>query len=117
MTRHVTIADCLPAVAFGEDGRIDDWRLKRTPATRRLQFTEIWTSCSLLAKATRRPVALPKLGRNKSASRIDFARSALGVRVRPRTAVGPTPAPPVAHAFAQTASTLQHFNGSPGRAD
>src|SRR5437667_11986991 len=38
MTRHVTIADCLPAVAFGEDGRIDDWRLKRTPATRRLQI-------------------------------------------------------------------------------
>jgi hypothetical protein len=34
----MTIADCLPAVAFGEGGRIDDWRLKRTAATRRLQI-------------------------------------------------------------------------------
>jgi len=67
---------------------IDDCGLKRTAARRRLQIHRDCQSRSLVAKATRGRVALPKLSRNKPASRIDFARSALAVRVRPRTVVG-----------------------------
>src|SRR6266699_4740339 len=83
-----TIADCLPAVAFSEGGRIDDCGLKRTAARRRLQIHRHCQSRSLVAKPTRGRVALPKLSRNNPASRIDFARSAFGVRVRSRTAFG-----------------------------
>jgi hypothetical protein len=67
---------------------IDDCGLKRTAVTRRLQIHRDLDIAQFARKVTRRRVALPKLGQNKPASRIDFARSALVVRVRPRTVVG-----------------------------
>ncbi len=67
---------------------IDDCGLKRTAARRRLQIHRDLDIAQFARKVTRRRVALPKLGRNKPASRMDFARSALPGRVRPRTAVG-----------------------------
>jgi hypothetical protein len=75
-------------VVMCTDETCDDCGLKRTAARRRLQIHRDCQSRSLVAKATHGRVALPKLSRNNPASRIDFARSAFGVRVRSRTAFG-----------------------------
>src|SRR5438477_4898443 len=110
MTRHVTIADCLPAVAFGEDGRIDDWRLKRTPATRRLQIHRDLDIVQFARKSDATAGRTPKAW----AKQVNISHR---FRTKCRGSARASSHRCWADAFAQTASTLQHFNGSPGRAD